>query len=192
MANPARHSKATMGDAGELIVNGGTKPVSSIGQNTGNPGPKAPADYQTSSTQVDQFWVEADGPIHGKLVAAKPYVNKLNQKMNKIYIFDLADPCTTATSKGEKFDMYAQRRQIVGVWGCPGMRELDNLGGCFVWMVRDGEKDLGRVGQKPMKMYNIQFKGNPQPLRMIRGEVIDASGSDAQEAADQSANGLPF
>jgi hypothetical protein len=161
-------------------------------RNPSTPGPNPhtpPPGMQKTAMSVDQFWDETRGPIYGKLIAGKSYINKASKRVSTIYVFQLSSDSNyrtfTKTSDGEPFKEAAEPGSLVGVWGCPGMRELDTLADCIVWMARNGEKDLGRAGQKPMRVYDVRFRGAPKALAIV-GTGNDDALAGNRPAADQA------
>lgn len=169
---------------------------------------KPPAGYAkvTSQVEIENYWMPEKGPIHGKLVSAYDFRQKTGRgkgQIRRCYILDLAGPayCRVMTEgvKGQKaFDEDLVTPDLktdphvptlVGVFGSAGLRDLDGLGGCFVFIQREPEQKELESGNA-MWLFDISHKGTAKPLKVrqvtrveeeAHGEAAGASGFDGEE-----------
>lgn len=176
-----------------------------------------PAGYAKTETgeEILQYWDPSKGPIHGKLIGARDFRRKDNRQIQRIYIFDLAEPIGSppgsfsVSVKGKlvngSFEEYDVKpptkeerergsRELVGVWGSAGLSELDELGGCFCYIERRPEKKK-LDGNRTMWVYDVHTKGTPKKLHVapVRGtlaqSMADGSGQVGASNGDEE---LPF
>jgi hypothetical protein len=92
--------------------------------------PKPPEGLERVASDVSAFWNPALGPIYGTLVGAKDTRNKRGQIV-RIYIFSLLEPCPALA---RKMIVETKAGDVIGIWGTAGLADLDQLGGCRVWI----------------------------------------------------------
>jgi len=141
--------------------------------------PKPPEGLSRVASDVSAFWDPSTGsPVYGVLAGAKDTRNKRGQIV-RIYMFELLAECTVKVRRdGELVTTTARAGEVVGVWGTAGLSELDQLGGCKVWIFREGKKDIGN-GQT-MWSYDIQSAGQGKPLRVRQVKDAPTPSEDDQ------------
>jgi len=148
-------------------------------------------------TELAGYWNPEAGPIHGKLVEAFQYIQKSGKgrgQTRTMFVFDLADPCVARVrAEGGGLDETTlDRRELCGVMGSIGLRQLVTLGGCFVRVERTGKRTLNNGNE--MWAYRVSYKGKASTLDIrppfqSGGETQAANG--AREPGDDQ-DELPF
>jgi len=129
---------------------------------------KAPQGYAAQSTDVVGFWNPELAPaIHFKPQGFKVFDSKIDpSKPSVLIVGTLVDAATLEGAGDDKGEVVQARPgDSVGVWGKAGMAALRNLAGVAVWMVPNGEKDIGRAS--PMKLYDIRSPGRGSRLALL-------------------------
>ncbi len=144
------------------------------------------------------YWIPEAGPIHGKLVDAYQFIQKSGRGKGftrTMFVIDLADRCTARVKvEGGGVELAElEPRELCGVIGSVGLRQLVTLGGCFVRIQADGKKVLGNGNE--MNSYRLSYKGTPKTLE-IRPPFASSETNGAREPGDDSdensADALPF
>lgn len=196
MAQPSTQSTSKPGEKPKTNGNG------SAPQAVKPPEGYAKAEAQT---QVAGYWLPDKGPIHGKLVGAYDFRQKSGRgkgQIRRVYIIDLADPCvarvTSEDGKGKKsFDEDTLKpRELCGIFGSAGLRDLDSLGNTFVFVTpelgEDGKQKVKELESgNVMKLFQIFSKGTPKPLK-IREYTEKESQTHGEAAGDDGNDELPF
>lgn len=102
----------------------------------------APEGYRsTKKPNIEGYWLPEHGPIHGRILGAFEYVNKL-KRMTRVYVLRLAEPCVcTVKADRELVEDRLDKNAVVGVFSTgflPGY--LENCLGAVVWINRLPDK----------------------------------------------------
>lgn len=181
---------------------------------TSVPTPKKPAlpeGYRKVESQqaLDGYWLPERGHIHGKLTSAFDYRQKSGKGkggLRRVYVLELAEPCTCTVmaedGKGKKSveETELPARSFVGVFSSAGLRDLDELGGTFVYIAPEMDAKTGKQAVKAlesgneMKLFSIGSKGAPKPLKIRQAPKHEEE--DHSEASGGAGSGsddeLPF
>lgn len=164
---------------------------------------KLPEGYRKIESQqaLDGYWLPERGPIHGKVTSAYDYRQKSGKGkggLRRVYVLELAEPCFASVisedGKGKKSmaETELPARSFVGIFGSAGLRDLDELGGTFVYIVRGGKKLLDNGNE--MWIFEIGSKGTPKPIKIRQApkheeEDHNEAGAGAGSGSDDE---LPF
>lgn len=133
-----------------------------------------PEGYRKQSMDIAGFWNPEQGPVHAIFRGASLFDNKLDKTKSSVLLFaELLEPCECVNQEDEAFT--AQKGDVVGVWGKPGMRALRNLCGVPVWMQEAGEKDIGKGN--PMKLFEILSPKQGTPIPILEDNRKESAGS---------------
>lgn len=156
----------------------------------------------TERVEVAGFWIPESGPVHGKLVDAYQYIQKSGKgkgNVGTMFVLDLAEPCGARVKAegGIQVDQL-DARELCGVIGSVGLRQLVSLGGCFVRIERQGKKLLGNGNE--MWAYKVSYKApksGPRkldvrpPFQAAEPPAAPSNGA-TREPGDLDADDLPF
>ncbi len=188
----------------QTVANGGKGGATAHAANGGKSAPpavKPPEGYSKAQSQVEVagYWIPEKGPIHGKLVGAYDFRQKSGRgkgQLRRVYIIDLADPCEarimSEDGKGKKTfeEDTLKPRELCGIFGSAGLRDLDGLGNAFVHISRQAQKKELENGNT-MWLFDVYSKGTPKPLKVreVTRQEDEVHGEAAGETSDEE---LPF
>jgi hypothetical protein len=165
-----------------------------------------PAGYTKSAGQIALagYWLPEAGPIHGKLVGAYDFRQKSGRgkgQIRRVYILDIADPCvaqmTVEDAKGKRSyqEGMAAPRDLIGVFGSAGLKDLDQPQGSFVYIERQKEQKELDNGNA-MWLFDIYWKGTAKPLKVRQATEAEAVSHEDSARANSNGSGsddeLPF
>lgn len=133
--------------------------------------------------EVSGFWRPDAGALHGVLLGGYKYKQKRGKGKGgtrTVFVFRLLNPCIARVKlEGGGFDdTELAKDELVGVFGSPGLRALNDCAGCSVFLQRMPEKKTLENGNE-MWMFDIRFKGARRPLRVR--DVLEVTKDDAPE-----------
>jgi len=123
---------------------------------------QAPADFAIQSDDVVGYSAFEKAPIRCIPRSVKMFDSNMDKSKPSILIFcQLTAQCVVSLKKEDGASegqlMIANKGDMVGVWGKPGMRSIRNLCGVEVWIKHTGEKDTGKP--LPMKTFDVKAAG---------------------------------
>lgn len=132
---------------------------------------RRPEGYTKAETFVDPagYWIPEHGPIHGYLLGAYEYRQKTGKgrgQLRRIYLVKLLDTCTARCKDATgKLDEHVLRAgELCAVFGSVGLRELNDLWRCKVYVERLGKKTL--PSGNDMWEYDISYEGKRKAVRV--------------------------
>lgn len=167
---------------------------------TETPKPGAPrAGYKRASQRIELagYWLAESGPVHGLLVGAFESKQKSGKGKGKIrltYVLKLIDPCVARVKlEGGAYDVAELAAgEFIGIFGGPGLRDLQGLYGCKVAIARKPEMKPTANGD--MWDYDIDFAGQRRPLpvrKYVESQATEPEPGDAVETDDGDASFNP-
>lgn len=123
-----------------------------------------PAGFQERSSDVVGFWKPEKGPIQFVPRGAFLMDNTLKSTNVSILLIGNLTKETVIADAEDDSERKGRIGDVVGVWYKPGMKDIYSLGGVEVFMLENGEKDVGKPS--PMKKYVVASAklGSPIPV----------------------------
>lgn len=162
-----------------------------------------PEGYSNASERFEPagFWLPEAGAIHGGLVGAYEFRQKTGRgkgQVRRVYVLKLVQECAArvkvldGNGKPMGFDEAVLKKgELCGVFATPGLRDLENLAGCLVYVQRLPEEQKKETERGLMWMYDIGYKGTKRPLPVraapaerVKGEPADDGGDASFDYAD--------
>lgn len=151
---------------------------------------QAPSEFTIQSDDVVGYWAFEQAPIRCIPRSVKLFDSNMDRAKPSVLIFcQLTAPCVISLKKEDGATegqlIIANKGDMVGVWGKPGMRAIRNLCGVEVWIKHTGEKDTGKA--LPMKTFDVKSasRGTRLPVEDNRKDskhaktFMDVSGDSA-------------
>jgi hypothetical protein len=138
-----------------------------------------PEGFESRSSDIVGTWDTESGPIrfiptHAIVADGK----KFDKTKPSCLIFGKLTVDTVLLAKGDEDDekekIQGKAGDNVGVWAKPGMKDIANLCGVEVFMVRTPEKDKDVGKGNDMKTYLVASKSNPNkpiPITVDRRDL---------------------
>lgn len=116
------------------------------------------ASYTEVSSDIVGFWTQAN-VLHGVPLHIKLFDSEIEPTKPSILITVrlTEDLEVVKGAKDGHEEIVAKAGQTVGVWARPGLAALAKACNCDVYVVPDGEKDIGKPSM--MKLFKVYAKG---------------------------------
>jgi hypothetical protein len=154
------------------------------------PVPNGPEGYQKSEQRFDLagYWKAGAGALHGLLLGAYEFKKKSGRgkgQKTRVFVFRLLDPCMARVKlEGGGFDeAELSKGEVVGVFYSAGLRELNTLLGCKVFILRNPEDQKKETERGAMWTFDVRHSGVRKPVAVRPAFEREREAAEEEDAS---------